>query len=173
MLELWSDYLYVKTRVREYWPKCFQSTVWAFQSSGQHRHSWILQVIVTQVQVFQVAELRAEYWGQICTASLRQVAETEPEEDEVMTVLFFLRVVCLNFITIRLDCDILAMFLYIMPNTIKTNIEVDRPESFEPRVWTLQSSREQLQSWILQVVVTQVKFSQTMILFHIWTACCY
>ena len=37
---------------------------------------------------------------------------------------------------------------------------VSWPESFQCTVWTLQSSRQQLDSWILQVVVTQVKLSQ-------------
>ena len=62
-----------------FWPESFKFTVWTLQSWWQQLHSWILQVIVTQVQLSQTRGLGMENWRQSFTASLWQITASQPE----------------------------------------------------------------------------------------------
>ena len=48
----------------------FQCTVWTLQSTRKLLHSWIMQVVVTQVQISQMGEVGTQSWGQESTAFL-------------------------------------------------------------------------------------------------------
>lgn len=61
-------------------PESLQGTMWTLQSSREEFHSWIMQVIVTQVQLSEFRGLRAENWGQSFTAVLWQITATQPEK---------------------------------------------------------------------------------------------
>ena len=55
--------------------------MWTLQFSRKSLHSWILQVVVTQVQLSQTRGLGAENWGQSFTASLWEVTATQSEQE--------------------------------------------------------------------------------------------
>ena len=71
---LWWDCLHIESN----WPESLQSTVWTPQSSREQLHSWILQIIGTQVQLSQTRGGGAENWGQSFTASLWQMTAIQP-----------------------------------------------------------------------------------------------
>ena len=61
------------------WPQSLQSTVWTLQSSWQKLHSWIIQLVVAQVQLCQMGGVGLQSWDQRITADLWQPAVLQPE----------------------------------------------------------------------------------------------
>ena len=78
----WFDIQYFSSNLTEteIGPEYLQFTVWTLQSNRQWIHSWILQVVVTQVHLSQTRGLGAENWGQSFTASPWQITATQPEK---------------------------------------------------------------------------------------------
>lgn len=62
-----------------YWPQSLQSTVWTLLQITQQLHVWILQVVVTQVQLSQMGGVGLQSWGQRSTADLWQTAAHQSE----------------------------------------------------------------------------------------------
>ena len=79
MTQYWSiTFRYYIYHMESNWPESLQSTVWTPQSSREPLHSWILQIIGTQVQLSQTRGGGAENWGQSFTASLWQLTAIQP-----------------------------------------------------------------------------------------------
>ena len=62
-----------------YWPQSLQAAVWTLHKILQMFHSWILQVVSTQVQMFQIGGVGLQSWGQRITADLWQPAALQSE----------------------------------------------------------------------------------------------
>ena len=82
--------------IESHWPESLQSTVWTPQSSREQLHSWILQIIGTQVQLSQTRGGGAENWGQSFTAELWQITAIQPSHKINRNMLLFRADVTLN-----------------------------------------------------------------------------
>lgn len=60
------------------WPQNLQFTIWLLQSSSQQFHSWVLQLIATQVQFSQTRGARVESCSQSFTAFLSEITAAQP-----------------------------------------------------------------------------------------------
>ena len=61
------------------WPQSLQSIVWTLHKFRQQLHSWILQLVETQVQLSQMEGVGLQSWGQKSTADLWQTALLQSE----------------------------------------------------------------------------------------------
>ena len=62
-----------------YWPHSLQATVWTLHKFRQQLHSWILQLVVTQVELSQMGGVGVQSWGQRSTTDLWQTAAPQSE----------------------------------------------------------------------------------------------
>ena len=68
------------------WPQSLQSTVWTLQSRTQQLHSWILQLIATQVQFCQMGGTGLQSWGHDFTVSLWEITANKSVNTDNKTV---------------------------------------------------------------------------------------
>ena len=71
-------------------PESLQFTVWTLQSRTEQLHSWILQVVPTQVQFSQIGGVGLQSWGNNFTVSLWQSAATKSVKNKKIIFLLLL-----------------------------------------------------------------------------------
>ena len=71
---------YNRNRESVNWPQNLQFTVWIPHKGTQQLHSWILQLVVVQVQLSQMGGVGLQSWGQRSTADLWQTAAPQSEQ---------------------------------------------------------------------------------------------
>lgn len=86
--------------MNETWPESLKFTTLVLQSSAQQRHSWILQVVVAQVQLSKITGLGVEHWGQNFKSFLREVTHFQSKETIVkkMKIQYKINYICVKIL---------------------------------------------------------------------------